>query len=250
MTFAAVLFVISCKPVRNIAYFPTLRDSVISSIAEDVEPMITKSDILNITVYTPDPEASANINRASGGVASSASSGGGGESGYLVNKDGFIQFPLLGQVKAAGLTKKELTAYLTQQLTNKKLLLDPIISIRQANFHVTVMGEVGRATVIPVPSEQINILEAITTAGDVTVGGKKETVLLIRQEAGKKITRRLNIASNEILTSPYYYLRSGDILYVEPTEKRLKDAEGRQSLLPIILSSASVLILIFDRIVR
>lgn len=223
------------------AYFPTLRDSLITKEAEDLEPLIAKSDILAISVYALDPEASANLNRASTGSA---------EGGYLVNKEGFIQFPFLGQVKATGLTKKELAASIVQGLTTRKLLLDPIVTIRLSNFHVTVLGEVGRPSVFTVPSEQINILEAIGMAGDVSLTGKKENVLLIRQEGGVKITRRLNLMSNDLLTSPYFYLRSNDIVYVEPNERKIKAAEGRQSILPIIFSSISVAFLILDRLIK
>jgi polysaccharide biosynthesis/export protein len=253
LPFLALL--LSCTTTRNVAYFPTLRDSVITRQTEEIETPIAPNDVLTISVSGLDPDAVAMLNRGGHGNSSSASASGssaaaGGENGYLVSKEGFILFPIIGQVKAAGLNKKELAANLSQQISARKLLLDPIISIRQANYHVTVLGEVGHPGVFAVPSEQVNILEALGMAGDATLYGKKENVLLIRQEGGKKITRRLNLATNDILTSPYFNLRSNDIVYVEPNEANAKTATGNQPVLPIVLGSISVLATLLNLIIK
>ncbi|HYH13698.1 MAG TPA: SLBB domain-containing protein, partial [Flavisolibacter sp.] len=158
--------------------------------------------------------------------------------------------PVLGQIKAAGMTKKALAAYLTKQLIDRKLLVDPIISVRKTNFHVTVLGEVNRPAVISVPNEKINIMEAIGMAGDLTISAKRNNVLLIREEGGIKIAQRINLNSSNILTSPYYHLRSNDIVYVEPNKAKIStNSHGRQ-LIPFILSSVSFAVFVLDRVLQ
>ena len=164
--------------------------------------------------------------------------------GYLVNDEGMVIFPVLGAVKAAGLTKKQLEEELTDTLTDKKLLVDPIVNVRFLNFRVTVLGEVARPTTINVANEKISILEAIGLAGDLTIFGKRDNVLLIREEGGKKLIRRINLNSENVLTSPYYYLKTNDIIYVEPNSAKIASTSRTQQLLPIILSGLSFVAII------
>jgi polysaccharide export outer membrane protein len=249
--FFPVLF--SCGTVQNVKYFDNLQDSVIRKQAEAIEPVISKNDILSIAVTSLNPEASAMFNMPNlpGGSSFTASNSTlGSTAGYIVNEDGLIQFPVLGQMKAAGLTKKQLALLITQQLTDKKLLLDPIVGIRQLNFHVTVLGEVARPTVINVPNEKINILEAIGLAGDLTLYANRSNVMLIREENGDKIVRRINLNSSNALASEYYNLRSGDVVYAEPNETRIRSTSETRQILPIIMSGLSVLIIALDRLLR
>ncbi len=122
----------------------------------------------------------------------------------------------MGILPAAGLTQKQLENNITQQFIDKKLLFDPIVSSRFLNFRVTVLGEVNRPGVITVPSEQISILEAIGQAGDLTIYGLRNNVMLIRQQGRDKIIKRLDLNSSKLLQSPYYFLKSNDVVYVEP----------------------------------
>jgi polysaccharide export outer membrane protein len=160
--------------------------------------------------------------------------------GYLVNADGTIKFPVLGPVKAAGLTKRQLEVVLTDSLTNRKLLVDPIVTARFLNFRVTVLGEVAKPTTLNVANERISIFEALGLAGDVTIYAKRNNVLLIRESGDKKIVKRLDLSANNILTSPYYYLKTNDIVYVEPRKEKIAATSRTQQLLPIILSAASL----------
>jgi polysaccharide export outer membrane protein len=243
----------SCGSVKNVKYFDNLQDSVIRRQTEMIDPAINKNDILSIAVTSLNPEASAMFNMPNlpGGTAfGSGNSSLGNTAGYIVTEDGFIQFPVLGQIKAAGLSKKQLSQYITDQLVEKKLLRDPIVGVRQLNFHVTVLGEVGRPTVITVPNEKINLLEAIGMAGDLTLYANRQNVMLIREENGDKIVRRIDLGSSQTLSSPYYYLRSGDVVYAEPNETRIKSTSETRQLLPIVLSGMSVLIIALDRLIR
>jgi polysaccharide biosynthesis/export protein len=118
------------------------------------------------------------------------------------------------------------------------------------NYRVTVLGEVARPTVVSVPNERISILEALGIAGDITIYGKKDNVLLIREEKGGKLIKRINLNSSEIFSSPYYYLKSNDIVYVEPNQARIATASRTQQLLPTILSALSFVAIILTRVIN
>ena len=243
----------SCANVGKVTYSTNLPDSVFKKQTEILDPLIGKNDILSIAVSSMNPEASAMFNSpncSGASFISSSSSTGGATGGYLVNEDGNIHFPILGQMKVEGLTKKQLSAHITKQLMDKKLLLDPIVSIRQLNFHVTVLGEVGHPTVITVPSEKINIMEALGMAGDMTIFANRDNVLLIREENGNKIVKRINLNSSNSLASPYYNLKSGDVIYTEPNKTKIRStSEGRQ-ILPIVMTGLSVAVIVLDRLIN
>jgi len=247
-----ILFV-SCVDTRKAVYFNNITDSKIPATTKDLEPVIQHNDIIAIHVSSLNPEASLifntpkETNNVSWGGATSVS---GEANGYLVNPDGTIQFPVLGNLKAVGLTKSELKTQIINSLLDKKLLVDPIVDIRFVNFRVTVLGEVGRPAVVNVPNEKISILEAIGMAGDLTIYANRENVLLIREVDGNKEIKRLNLNSNEIFTSPYYYLRSNDIVYAEPNKTKVRNTSQSWQLIPIILGSLSFAIITLDILTR
>jgi polysaccharide export outer membrane protein len=113
-----------------------------------------------------------------------------------------------------------------------------------------VLGEVAHPMVVPVPNEKISILEAIGMAGDLTIYGRRENVLLIREEAGQKTMTRINLTSKDLFSSPFYYLRNGDVIYVEPNQAKVSSASNVRQVLPIVLSGLSFLAIIFDRVSR
>jgi polysaccharide export outer membrane protein len=155
-----------------------------------------------------------------------------------------VKFPVIGNIKAEGLTKKQLEDQITRELVSRKLLIDPIVTIRFMNFRVTVIGEVARPSTINVTNERISILEALGLAGDLTIYGKRENVLLIREEGTKKIIHRIDLTSKDVLSSPYYYLKTNDVVYVEPNNARIASTSRTQQLLPIILSGLSFIAII------
>lgn len=242
----------ACVDTKPVTYFPDLAEGVIPSSIANLEPVISKSDILSISVTSPNPDATLMFNApnmaanqttaASGNIAPS--------SGYLVSQDGFVEFPALGKIMAAGLTKQKLKEEITQKLIDSKLLIDPIVTIRMLNYRVTVLGEVSRPTVVTVPNEKISILEAIGLAGDITIFGKKDNVLLIREEKNGKVIKRLNLNSSEIFSSPYYYLKSNDVVYVEPNRARVAASTRSQQLLPTVLSALSFVAIILTRVIN
>ncbi len=248
-----VLFLLfSCTSVKKTAYFYGVPSGPIPSNMTVPESIIQKNDILSIVVTDLNPKASEMFNpgtenRDANNPANETSRG------YLVDTDGNIHFPLLGLIKAEGLTKTQLKEKIRNLTLEKKLLLDPIVSIRFLNFRVTVLGEVGKPTVIPIPNEKISLLEALGLAGDLTIYGNRTNVMVIREDVlpSKKEQRsiaRVNLNSSELFTSPYYYLQSNDIVYVEPNKAKVASTSRASQWLPVIFSGLSLAAIVADRL--
>ncbi len=235
----STVFGISCTSSKKIAYFQNAQDSTFRTVLGVIEAPIQKNDILNVVISSPSPETDLAYNR----IDNTAK-------GYLVNNDGYIQMPRIGNVMAAGLTKKQLIASITSIILAKGELLNPIVEIRHLNFEVTVLGEVTNPSVINVPSEQISLVKALGLAGDLTIFGKRDNVLLIREEDNKRVTRRLNLNSADFLNSPYYYLKPNDVIYVEPNKAKIATTNRSQQILPIVFTGISILVLVLDRVIQ
>jgi polysaccharide biosynthesis/export protein len=246
------VFFTSCTSTSKTAYFYNVKDTTFYSAGGDQQAPIQPNNILSVTISSLNAEASAPFNppvyvsNRSTTVSGTQTETG----GYLVAEDGTIQLPVLGSVKAAGLSKQQLKENITRLILQKKLLVDPIVEIRFLNFEVTVIGEVAHPTVITVPSEKISLLKAIGLAGDLTIYGKRDNVLLIREENGKKKTRHIDLNSSNFLNSPYYYLQPNDVVYVEPNKAKVASASRSTQYLPVILSGLSVVVIVLDRILR
>ncbi len=241
---------ISCNSTRKIVYFENVKDTTFYSANNENIAPVEPNDILSISISSLNSEASAMFNPNNSNIARSTTATGGNTEtgGYLVNADGTIQLPVLGSIKAGGLTKRQLKDNITNLILSKKLLVDPLVEVRFLNYEVTVIGEVARPTVITVPSEKISLLKAIGLAGDLTIFGKRDNVLLVREENGKKKTRHIDLNSPNFFNSPYYYLQPNDVVYVSPNKARIGQAGRAQLLIPILLSSLSIIVVVLDRI--
>ncbi|HEX4375384.1 MAG TPA: polysaccharide biosynthesis/export family protein [Puia sp.] len=248
--FSVLIVFASCTGVKKAIYFRNQQDAAFLSANKPAEIIIDANDILSIMVSSSSPEASAVFNAINDQNISSSTAAGliNQTSGYLVSKDGFIFLPLLGKIKAGGLSKDDLQDTITQNLVQKKLLIDPVVNVRILNFKVTVLGEVEHPGVMTVPSEKISMLEAFGLAGDLTVNAQRDNILLIREEGGKKILKRLNLNSSELFTSPYYYLRSNDVVYVEPNKVKVRNNGNTSLWVSVILSTLSFGIILLDHI--
>jgi polysaccharide export outer membrane protein len=231
----------SCVNRKNFVYLDNVGDSEMNRTIDDLEPVIQKNDLLSITVSSPNPAATQVFNPVSSSSTSQA------PAGYLVNQEGYIEFPMLGQIKAAGQTKKQLNDAIKKLIIQNQLLLEPVVLVRYLNYKVTVLGEVARPSVINVPDEKISLLEALGLAGDMTILARRDNVLVIREENGKRITKRINLTSRELFTSPYYYLKSNDIVYVEPGKAKASEASNARQVFPIVMSTLSFLSVLFWR---
>lgn len=250
-----VLMILASCSRRNLAYFSNLQEEAVytEQITNTPEPKIQPDDLLSISITSLNPEANNLFNRGEMPVAGSITNfsmtnapSSIYKEGYLVDQGGCIDFPVLGKVTLGGLTKAEAKAKLIAELQH--YLKDPIVNIRYLNYKVTVVGEVNRPATFTIPSEKINILEALGMAGDMTVFGKRENVLLIREEEGIRKVTRLNLNDKEVLNSPYFYLQQNDVVYVEPDKKKEVQASTNTRFIAITSSVLSVLIVALTRI--
>jgi polysaccharide export outer membrane protein len=211
------------------------------------EATIRGGDLLSIVVYSDNPEATALFNQSliivsnssgssgsSGGNSSGAGGGANGGTGsnagavgpgspttpgYQVDADGNIQFQGLGLLHVEGLTKPELKTLLDSKL--KSYLKNPYYTIRFLNYRFTMLGEVQHPGIFSIPGEHVSLLEAIGLAGDLTLFGRRDNILVIRENEGKREWARLDLTKPQIMASPYFYLQQDDVVYIEATKKKV-----------------------------
>lgn len=242
----------SCVNNKQTIYFANVKNSSVFDDLANSDYVIQKNDLLSITVNSINPDASRIFNQPNQqSIRSSTTAGNILEpAGYLVNNNGDIQFLMIGSIKAAGLTKEQLKTSITESIKDRKLLIDPVIEIRHLNFRVTVLGEVAQPNVITVTNEKITLLEAIGLAGDLTIYGKRNNILIIRTEGGKRVANRVNLNTSELIKSSFYYLKPNDVIYVEPNNAKIQASSRITPLLPALITSLSVLIVVIDRLTR
>jgi len=264
--FAFVFFanLFSCKTER-IAYFKDVPDStsakkVLQTIPPAEAAIVRPDDVLNITIQTLDANANTLLNQGNLPVNSGAVTGGTGNnngnttqaviSGYLVNKDGYVHLPYIGDVLVKGLTSDQVKELVTQKIA--VYFKDPVVNVRFTNFKITVLGEVRNPTTFLLPNENPTIFDALGLAGDITLYGRRDNVMLIRSDAdGKKDIVRLNLDSTSAITSPYFYLKPNDVLYVEPTADRVAStSEFRTRDIAIIGTALSLMVVIVARLIQ
>jgi len=231
--FSVVVFT-SCVSKKRIIYFQEI-DSVTKEMKSNYEPLIKTDDVLYINVSTLIPEAAEPFNLGGSETSAVMNAMQVERFTYLVDNQGEIQFPTLGKLKVIGLTKNQLREVLYDRIS--ELAKDPVINIRIINFKVSVLGEVTRPGVFPITSERITIPEALALAGDMTLFGRRENVLLIREVEGVKTSYRFSMTDPNLFNSPYYYMSQNDVLYVEPMKRRIDST----AIGPNILAGISVL---------
>lgn len=206
---------------KNYIYFQTERDNI--GIIPMKERVILVNDILNIQVVskTLNQQEAALFNMPAAGIsASPATSAGQSNVGYVVDLDGNIEFPIIGSVKAAGLTRQQLQDALVSKLAI--YIKDPSVTIRALQFNVNMLGEVKSPGIKSFPTDRVTILDAIGTSGDLTDDGKRKDVTVIRQEGGRNLYIKMDLTSGSLFQSPGYQLQPNDIVYVGPTDTKLK----------------------------
>ncbi|MGI6222519.1 MAG: polysaccharide biosynthesis/export family protein [Prevotella sp.] len=225
-----ILILGSCKSTKYVPYFQNADTISLAASRMLYDAKIMPKDQLTITVITSDPQASAPFNLSVSntvGTNGQLSAGYGSLQGYLVDNTGYINFPVIGKIHVAGLTKSQCEDLILSKL--RPYLADsenPVVTVRMASYRVTVLGEVGHPTVVPVSTEKMSILEALAQAGDLTIYGKRDNVMLIREDAaGEKHVYRVNLNDANLFNSPLYYLQQNDIIYVEPNSVKAKNSD-------------------------
>jgi len=238
----------SCNTTREVKYFQDIPDSGQTkqiSRAEYTPLVIEPGDILNISIQTIDQLTTSSINDRNSVSASPSIGGGGGSmsnilsaatsgtqqssiSGYTVDKDGYVEISIIGKIKAAGFTTADLKDSIYKVAV--KYYKDPLVTVKLANFKVNMIGEVLRPGQYIMPDEKESILDAIAMAGDLTIFGKRENVLLVRQnQDGTKTAYRINLKKTNSLTASTFYLRPNDVIYVEPRKAKSDANDASQA---------------------
>ena len=215
-----ILSMVGCGSSKNVTYWQNIDSISLAASKGLYDARIMPKDELTILVQTTDPLTSEPFNLRLNGQQNQTQN-----KGYLVDNDGYINFPIVGKIHVAGLTKTE-----CEDLVKSKIqpylsrTENPLVSVRMSSYRITVIGEVGSPGVIPVSTEKINIVEALAQAGDMTVYGKRDNILLIREDQqGEKHKVLLNMNDANIINSPYFYLQQNDIVYVEPHKVKARN---------------------------
>ncbi len=220
----------SCVSHRELVNFNPLDPTTLSpqEIDNRIDLTVQSEDLLRITVSSLNPDAAAPFNPPPEGTERFQNAGGGSTgslqleltTGYFVDDAGYIDFPVLGAIYVGGLTLSEVKRKVVEQLA-AGYLKDPVVNIRFLNFKVTVLGEVNAPGLLRLSNKRVTLLEALGIAGDLTTYANRTNVLVMREDGGVRTFARLNLQSQDIFSSPYYYLEQNDVIYVEPIEARV-----------------------------
>ncbi len=241
----SVLFLNSCVSGKKITYFQNMEQLEQLAEASKTGLSIKPNDLLTISVSAYNMEAAAPFNLPVVGMST-----GGGDAGlrasgtpqlqpFLVDSDGNIEFPQLGTIQVAGMNRQELSGKLKSLIS--VYVKEPIINVRIVNFQVSVLGEVNRPGTFSVPDEYLSLPKALGLAGDMSIYGMRENVLVVREENGQKTYAYLDLTDANVMNSPYYYLKQNDMVYVEPNNAQ-KQGAGYNRNATVYISIASVLI--------
>ncbi|MFM2369711.1 MAG: hypothetical protein RL619_2021 [Bacteroidota bacterium] len=231
-----LLLLFSCASKKDIVYFQDIDTLVQQEKPNSYEIKIQPDDLLAITVSADDPEIAKSFGL---NVSGTAMSGSQERSMYLVDAAGSIDFPVLGKMKVSGLTRTEILQLLDSKIS--QYIKKPIITLRIMNFKISVQGEVIAPGTYNIVSERITLIEALSMAKDLTIYGKRNNILIIREIDGVKSYNRVDITKAGFMNSPYYYLAQNDVVYVEPNKNKINAAAVNPST-NLIFSVASILI--------
>jgi polysaccharide export outer membrane protein len=254
---AVILTFTSCVSQKQITYFQKgVNQPDTITVAKTYIPKIQPGDILAINIGSLNPAASSFFNpystmplgtdandAAANGTSSSLVLNQSASPNYLVDAEGSIELPLIGNIKLAGLSTTEARDMIKNLL--KTYLKGPTVNVRVMNYKISIMGEVTKPSVYVIPNEKITLPEALSLAGDITIFGRRDNILIIRDFDGKKEFGRVNLNSREVYTSPYYYLHNNDVIYIEPNGGKIAQSDKVYTLMPVILSALSFLTIIF-----
>jgi polysaccharide export outer membrane protein len=252
---AVTLLLASCGSTKEIPYMvdaESIPQDVLAQAAKTSDPVIMPGDLLETLITSPNVEAVKPFNRLSSmtdiGGASSASNM--SSTYYLVDDNGNINFPILGKLHLGGLAMSEAKSLIANKIYPKYLTEAPDVELHIRNFRVSVLGEVKTPGIVQANNERMTILEAIAQAGDLTIQGRRDNIMLIRTSAnGTRSIQRLNLNDKNLLVSPYYNLQQNDVIYVQPNESKARSSWQVPPALTLGLSTVGLMISIATLIV-
>lgn len=242
------LFFASCTTThQSVSYFHDLPDTLRPTALKTIHfanPVIRPDDVLTITLQTLDNSVTSALNTGNNAGNNNSPI----PDGYLVNGEGNVELPFIGKIKLSGLTTSGAQEAIRKEAD--KIFNNPIINVRYANFKITVLGEVNHPSTYTMGSEKITLFDAIGLAGDLTIYGRRENVLLVRDSANdNRQVVRLDLNSKNIVSSPYFYLQPNDMIYVEPNKNKVVASDAQRGrTLAIIGIALSALAIILTRI--
>lgn len=222
---AVIALAVSCSPntYRNINYVQDVTRDTTMTLKAGEGIIVQPQDMISIVVSCREPQLAAmfNLTNASYQAGSQASNTGYQRlMGYTVDTDGNIDFPIIGKINVAGLNRWGVAQKVKNELVKRDLLKDPVVTVEFMNFKVSVIGEVARPGTFSITNDRINLFEALSLAGDLTIYGRRDNVQVTRETGGKRYVYVLDLRSSDIFNSPAYYLQQNDIVYVEPNSVR------------------------------
>lgn len=259
----------SCAAPKNVAYFQNAEDIRGMSLQKEQPVRLRPKDKINIIVSSADPMlvSQFNLTAATGNMRSLGSTTtpkttAGNTSGnstaqilaYTVDEQGDVNFPVLGKVAVGGKTRQEVADYIRLRLIERDLVRDPIVTVEYVNLSVKILGEVNHPGRIDITKDYFTIIDAIADAGDLTINGQRENVMVMREVDGEDQTYIINLCDRQdMLTSPAFYLQQNDVIYVTPNSKKKREAKSSGNIFnqpSIWISLASLLTTITALLVR
>lgn len=252
----------SCFGSKPVQYFKGEIDTARTQQYRLPDPVIEKGDLLNIVIYSDNPEATLIFNQA--GTSGSNFSKQGGVEGirseasakdlatsYLVDNAGRIRMHAIGEILVEGMTRQQLEQAVIKRISDLGVLMNPYCAVRFANFKITVLGEVTRPGTYSVPVEKVTILEAMSMAGEVTNAGRRDRITLVRETMGTRAFAKLSLSDPGIFESPYFYLKQNDVLIVDADNRKITPSDQQTfQYLNLAFSLASILIVLVTSVFR
>lgn len=238
-----LLLCFSCGSKKDVVYYQNIDSITAQQNNNSYEIKIQPDDLLLIIVSAEDPEVAMPFNLTTISVANSAKlevqAGQQTIQSYLVDRNGMIEFPILGKLDVGGLSRTEVLKLLKEKIS--LYIKNPIVNLRIMNFKISLQGEVNQPGTYPVSSERVTLVEALSMAKDLTIYGKRDNILVIREINGVKSYNRVDITKSDFINSPFYYLAQNDVIYVEPNKTRINSsAVGPNT--SVIISAISILV--------
>lgn len=252
---AFIALLTSCGQVKDIAYFQNKVVDSPEKIDKHAGIVIQPKDMLSIIVSSRNPELSVMFNlpvvtyQAGSEIVNSGYQK---LTGYVVDNDGFIDFPVLGRLKVSGMTRWELSETIKDRLLEDGLLSDAVVTVEFMNFKVSVIGEVNAPGTYTIEGDKVTVLQAISLARDLTIFGMRENVTVIREREGKRTMYEINLCDVSMFDSPAYFLQQNDVVYVQPSEIKARQSTTDDKALrmtSIFVSGGSLLVSIATLIV-
>lgn len=213
----------SCNTSKKIVYFQDIQVNRPEAITEARDITVQPKDQISILVSSKDPQLAAlfNLPRVQYRVGDNNMQNTSGDvSGYTLDTEGYIDFPVLGRLYVAGMTKSEIASFIKKRLMDENLINDPVVTVEFMNLYYSILGEVNSPGKYMITKDQITLLEAISMAGDLTIYGKRDAVFVVREEDGQRVTHWVDLRTQDLFHSPVYYLKQNDVIYVQPNKVR------------------------------